>query len=477
MKPYIFFCLSIAFFNLQASSTEDKTLSALYATYEDTTLQLKGEVKVEHGLGLLQAEKAFLHRHEGNKNLPFSRVYLEDKVDILCKDTASLKCDLAELDFLSLKGKLHSTSANPVLYVDKGIQGSHSAPLELQSKEIDLIFEKQENEDGTMEYLCKEIVATKDVQIRYANEFAIHTNQVLYHKSSSTVNQINGIFTTSPDTPSTLFYKDETIETSFIEGNLDKQTLHLKNPKGSLPSSLFSPKQQGQLFFSCHHLIWDYSKSHLILQKEVQIQESHFGCLIAEDLVTIKQNNSKDSAIIESILVQGKSTLSRADALLTCYGSLFVDGVKGQIIATSPSSSNPISFQNPDLSLFGDRAVLEYTEPLHELSSLTFQGNIKIHAPSSLKTARYALADRLVYAPDTKTVILSAHSGKKVLFWDEESGTTLSAKEVHITQNMETHKPDIKGVGNVKLSLSQEEQTEMKRHFPSIPLSGGIHEQ
>jgi hypothetical protein len=46
MKPYIFFCLSIAFFDLQASSTEDKTLSALYATYEDTTLQLKGEVKV-----------------------------------------------------------------------------------------------------------------------------------------------------------------------------------------------------------------------------------------------------------------------------------------------------------------------------------------------------------------------------------------------------------------------------------------------
>lgn len=462
MKASLFFCLYIPFLLAQDSSVEDKRVSALHATYEDTTLQLSGEVKIEHGLGLLQADKAFLYRQEGNKNLPFSRIYLEDKVNILSNNGATLTCDLAELDFLSLKGKLHSTSSTPVSYIDQGIYGTESCPIELHSKEVDLLFEKEEAKEGLVEYLCKQVIASKEVIIRYAKDFAIQTNKALFHKSSSQD------ATLTIETKSKLFYKEEMIEASSIEGTLQTQMLHLKHPKGSLPSSLFSPKQQGQLFLSCKDLFWNYEKQSLLLQGNVQIQESHFGCLTAENQVTIEQSTVKDLPIIKSIYVQGTSTLSHNDTSLTCYESLSVDGIKGQIIAKS-SSKEQLLFEDPDLALKSDFAVLEYTEPLHELSSLTFQGNIKIYAPSSLKKARYALADRLVYAPDTKTIILSAHTGKKVLFWDEESNVTLSAKEVHITQNTITHKPDIKGVGNVKLVLSSEEQELMKQHFPSIP--------
>jgi len=353
------------------------------------------------------------------------------------------------------------------LYTDEGLYGSTTSPIELQSKEIDLLFQKEEGKDGSIEYLCKQALASKEVVIRYAKDFAIHTNKACFSKDSSTSSK----FFTDSETRSKIFYKEETIEASYIEGLLDKQILQIKQPKGTLPSSLFSPKQQGQLFFSCQNLLWDHGKQTLLLQENVQIQESHFGCLTAQNQVIIEQSKAKDTSSIQSIYVEGFSVLSHNHASLTSYGSLTVDGIKGQIIAKSPSAAEQVLFEDPDLILKTDLAILEYTEPLHELSSLTFQGNIKIYTPSSLKTSRYALADRLVYAPDTKTIILSAYSGKRVLFWDEESGVTLSAKEVHITQNATTHKPDIKGVGNVKLIFSQEEQELLKQHFPSIPLT------
>lgn len=467
MKFSLFLCLYIPCLLAERSSLEDKTVSALHATYEDTTLQLSGEVKVEHGLGVLQSDKAFLYRQESSKNLPFSRIYLEDNVHILCKDSASLSCDLAELDFQSLKGKLHSTSMTPVLYADEGVYGSTTCPIQLESKEIDLVFEKQEAKDGSIDYLCKQALASKEVVIRYAKDFAIQTPKACFSKNSST----EGKFFTDTENKSTILYKDETIEASYIEGSLENQTLQLKQPKGTLPSSLFSPKQQGQLFFSCQNLLWEHGKQILFLQGNVQIQESHFGCLTAENQVTIEQSRAKNTPSIQSIYVEGLSILSHNRSSLTSYGSLTVDGIKGQITAKSPSAGEQVLFEDPDLILKTDLAILEYTEPLHELSSLTFQGNIKIYTPSSLQTSRYALADRLVYAPDTKTIILSAYSGKRVLFWDEESKVTLSAKEVHITQNPITHKPDIKGVGNVKLVFSQEEQQLMKQHFPSIPVT------
>ncbi len=127
------------------------------------------------------------------------------------------------------------------------------------------------------------------------------------------------------------------------------------------------------------------------------------------------------------------------------------------------------------MRLQADSAFLEYSEPLHELSSLNFQGNVRIQSLDTAKTARFALADRLIYAPDTKTIILSAYTGKKVLFWDEEQGATLSAKEVHLTQNPLTNKTEIKGIGNMKLSLSKDEQRQLKNHFPTFPTLEETH--
>ena len=72
----------------------------------------------------------------------------------------------------------------------------------------------------------------------------------------------------------------------------------------------------------------------------------------------------------------------------------------------------------------------------------------------------------MTYSPSTKTLILSANPGQRVLFWDEQQLVRMSAQEVHLTQNPATQQMVIQGVGNVKFSLSTEENETLKKFFP-----------
>jgi lipopolysaccharide export system protein LptA len=477
------FLLSVSFlFLFNSISAEEDTISALSATYEDSNLMLEGEVKLLHGLGTLQAEKASLFKQENDKNLPFSSIHLEDGVNILCKNQATLNCDLAKLDFVTLRGEISALESNRVTYSTNSLDSKEGTPFQIQSQAIDVTFSEHSKESDT-EYLCDTLRAKRNVTIQYATDFVLKTDEAHY-KRTSTDSSLSGIVTAYPtaqDSTCHLCYQNENIETSFIEITMEDSLIHLKDPKGSLPSSLFSSKQKGQLFFSCKDLNWDHLKGVLTLKQEIQVQESHFGCLSAAQTLTIEQNKTNNDTFINSLHAEGLSSLTHNDSTLTSYGSLHVDGIKGQITVLSPKIEGKVSpqdqvlYQNNDMQLQADTALLEYTEPLHELSSLTFHGSIRIQSLDAARTARCALADRLVYAPDTKTVILSAHTGKKVLFWDEEQGATLSAKEVHLTQNPLTGKTEIKGIGNMKLSLSPEEQKQLKKHFPKFPTSEDVH--
>jgi hypothetical protein len=56
--------------------------------------------------------------------------------------------------------------------------------------------------------------------------------------------------------------------------------------------------------------------------------------------------------------------------------------------------------------------------------------------------------------------------GQKVLFWDEQQAVRMSAQEVHLTQNPTSQQAVIQGVGNVKFTLSTEENDALKKFFP-----------
>ena len=122
------------------------------------------------------------------------------------------------------------------------------------------------------------------------------------------------------------------------------------------------------------------------------------------------------------------------------------------------------------MAFYADHAALEYSVEgdVMQPSLLTLKGNIRLFSHDPLKPPRFGSADRLTYSLTTRTLILSANPGKKVLFWDETQGMHLSAPEVHIVYDSEKKEQSVKGIGAVQFSFTPEEQNRLLALFPQL---------
>ena len=67
----------------------------------------------------------------------------------------------------------------------------------------------------------------------------------------------------------------------------------------------------------------------------------------------------------------------------------------------------------------------------------------------------YGIADKIEYFPNDNLIKLKSDENKKVLFWQADNSTKLSAKEIIINQK---EKNDIKGIGDVRFTFNLEEE-------------------
>jgi hypothetical protein len=450
-KNLVIACLTP--FLLFGSAPDDLNISSSQATYDGNVLILEGEVSLNHPLGNLFSDKAFLHKLEKTETF-FSLVELQKNVTIGLTNDNKLSCGSADLDFQSLKGKLYAEEGQSVLY--SGFFKNETTPLRIESKEFDLYF----IENAPAKYAIEKLIAEKEVTLTYATDFHLTSNKVVYEPNASS--SLSGTIKAYPKEENSfceLSSPEGVIKTTFIEIEGDSQILRLRKPEGLLSSSLFGKKEQGEVFFSCEELKWDYPQETLILQREVTVTEEDFGSISTTKQMVIQQ----EKGAIQSIYATGTSVLSHEVNTLTCFGELQVDGVTKQITALSPKEK-PLIFTDEEMILKASHALLLYSQEF-SLSSLTLKGDVQIESKDPEKPQRRALADKLSYHPDTKTLILLAAPGKKVLFVDEEQGITMSAQEVHIIKNPTTGKMDIQGIGQMKLSLSEEENTLLQNAF------------
>jgi hypothetical protein len=454
MKILFFLLLPATAIFSDIEPLEDLNLSSVNASYNGKNLMLEGCVSLDHGLGTLLSEEAFLEKETEDIDLPFSIIQLKKDVHIALKNKSTLSCETARLDFLSMTGDLRSDKQ--VVYTDE-VKGENGEPFPLQmmSNSVHLLFNKQNA--PPFEYEVKKLTAEDQVVIEYASKFTLLADEATYQKGLT-----QGLIQAYPKGVSSLAklsYQGDTVETSFIELDMDKSLLKLKSPNGSLASSLFSEKMDGKVSFSSKTLDWNHEKKTLILHKDITLHEDHFGSLKAEEELVIIQQEVEGVLLVKSIHVKGESILSNRQSTLTSPGLLHINGTQGRITATG-TKEKPISYIEEDMCLRSSQAFLEYSEPSYTLSSLLLKGEVTLSSED-----RFGIADRLTYSPYTKTVILLANPGNKVLFYDKEQDVSMSADEVHITKNSETRKTEIKGVGHVQFLLSPEENTQLKTTF------------
>ena len=473
------------------SLPDNSSLSSSDASYDGNALVLTGRVVLDHGLGKMTAEEASLQRQESNKDFPFSSIQLRKDVLLALKNSAQISCGSADLDFHSLKGTLLPSENGKVIYTDqiKKKKGGDSIALNLSGQLIELNFSKQSHDGEKTEYGVQNILAKEDVVINYADSFYLTAHQALYCKELSEDNttskkELQGVITAYPKDELSkchLFHLGDEILADMIDLDLINSKISLLHPKGTLAAAILPHLQTAEMHFQADHLYWDQNKNILTLKGNIAIDEASLGILNAHEELQIFQTVIKGKHVLKGIHVQGPSTLVYKDAhnhshKLVSHGSMNLDRDKLRAKIESPekegivSSEHQLYYEEEELAIFADHASLEYlvVNNVMQPESLTLKGNIRLFSHYQTQPLKCGAADRLTYSLTTRTLILSANPGKKVLFWDEAQGVHLSAPEVHITYDSATKEQNVKGIGAVQFTFTSEEQSKLQQLFPQF---------
>lgn len=480
--------LGLTFSTLIAAETvpESGSVSSTHATYDGNALVLTGHVILDHGLGKMIAEEASLQKQEIGKDFPFSIIQLRKDVHLALKSSAELLCEIADLDFNALKGQLHAKENSKVVYSDVFKKKKDSLPFKLMGNSVELLFFKPSKEKK-MDYDIETVLVKDEVLIDYANDFHLLADHAIYRKqnaSSSTEDkEFQGIISAYPKDEHTqcrLIHGEDEIDADMVDLNMALSQLSLLHPRGKLCSSLLPKAQKEPMRFSADHLLWDHANHTLSLKGHIHIEEETLGTLSATEELQLVHSTLKDKTWIKAIHVIGQTSLTYHDPSfvqphkLVSYGKMDIDRDKLLATLDSPEKEGrvpyekQIYYEEEEIGVFADRATLEYSESdtLLRPVSLNLKGNIRLFSHNPKQPPRCGIADRLNYSLTTRTLILSANPGNKVLFWDESQGLRMSASEVHITYDPESNHHTVKGVGKVQLALSPEEQQHLKQFFP-----------
>jgi len=461
------------------------SVSSTNATYDGNALILTGHVILDHGLGKMTAEEASLQKQEMGKDFPFSVIELRKDVHLALKSSAELLCESADLNFDSLTGVLHAKEDAKVVYSDAFKKKKETIPFKLMGNNVELLFSKQTEQAKKTDYDVETVLVKDDVLVDYAQSFYLEAGHALYRKQNAAAanKEFQGIITAYPKDEHSqchLTHGTDVIDADMVDFNMIESQLVLLHPKGVLCATLLPKVQKDPMRFSADHLTWDHANHVLHLQGHVHIEEESLGKLIASDELTLVHSLAKGKTFLKGIHAHGPATLTYRDPAfsqphkLVSYGKMDIDRDKLLATLDSPEKEGrvpldkQIYYEEEEIGVFADRAVLEYSdsEDLLRPVSLNLKGNIRLFSHDPKQPPRCGISDRLTYSLTTRTLILAANPGNKVLFWDESQGLRMSASEVHITYDPDSNHHTVKGVGKVQLSLTTEEQQHLKQLFP-----------
>ncbi len=416
--------INLALFLLANISIPDNTgsIAASSANYDGATLILDGEVSLDHGFGMMKAEKAVLTRQlQESAEFPFMTIDLAESVHLKLSSQAEVECERASLDFTTLQGNL--SSPKEVHYVDKA--------FELFSPFLDLqMFKNSQKKDSF------------DIEKAHAHHGVRVIYDKLYHLNADSIVFTEEKLRSDGDGRCVWSFQNDQVEATAFELDVAKRNLHLKTATGHLTSMT-----SGEVQFSAEDLDWNHQDNHLILIGFPKVQDANFGTIASEQEIDLILKENK----LQKLSTRGPTELTSIKGhTLKTDGTLDVDAEKNIAVVHSH-----LQYSEDEMTLIADQAQIFYPDKVE------LQGNIKIFSQESHK----GVADTLTYNPETRTCILKAHPGKKVLFTREQDKLALSANEIHITYDPITKEQQVKGIGHISLSLSPEEQNILNKVF------------
>ncbi|HSX12364.1 MAG TPA: hypothetical protein VLF61_02625, partial [Rhabdochlamydiaceae bacterium] len=215
------------------------SISSTHASYNGNKLFLEGDVKLDHEFGQMAASEAYLEKDEKLKDL-FSLIHLQKNVLLNFKNHGQMLCDIADLNFQTMKGKFFPKPGERIIYTEllEKMKGGE-ALLKLNSELAELKLSKNEKD-----YQIDEIEALKNVLVEYGQDFALKAARALFQQKEKWAMLLAY---SADDTFCTLSHLGDTLHAKFIEFDLKQLKLILHSTHGVLESVLFPQFQKEQI--------------------------------------------------------------------------------------------------------------------------------------------------------------------------------------------------------------------------------------
>ncbi len=455
-------------------------VSSENASYDGQDLILSGHVVIDHILGKMQARKALLKRQE-KTNFPFNQIELNQEVLILLKEHGRITADRADFDLQKNQGILSSNQEKNVIYQDMIYDKREKLiPFTIEGRNLELKLLSKEEKNR--EYLIDSIFAEQNVAISYANAFFLTAAKATYNQLDL-INQWKGCISAygqDANNNCCLTHEQDVVHARQIDINLIDSYLQLFYAKGILQSFLLPKSEKSSLYFSTDSLNWNDLEKKLLFKGPTQIEEQDLGIIHTQDELTIKNCMINNKMVFQTLDAKGHTIMTYKDLQghnhrIESHGRLYIDQNKLQAWVESPQDQDgniqsQLHYETEDLNVFSDSAQLDYININQHLkpTSIVLKEHVRLLSKGPHKPVQLAIADKMSYSLDTRSIILSAHPGKKVLFWDALQELKISAPEVHITTDCLTQEKVIKGIGKVQFAFSKEEQTQFNQYFPQL---------
>lgn len=441
--------------------------------YLNDDVILNGDVKVEHSLGMIRAQRVQLLQNETNERRSLNAIHLKDHVKILLKEGGELACDYAEINCKTFTGTFTSGPFSEVAY-----QEENPIPLLIKARQMNLELCRENKE-----WCVNKIEARQNLSVYYNNTYTAFGELLTYCRYQVPISQkIEGRIFLEASEGQLCHVKtldgDYSIKAENIWIDTQKRESFFTQPRGEI-------KSKGEVEFSADKMIWDDSHNALSLEGNVIINQAGIGNLTNENKVMLHRENFEGKNQISTMMLPGKSVLTYEDAenplythTLTCYGNLIVDRKNFKIIASSPLDDHgqviqdkQIHYIDPVGEIYADEFTITYAQKpgKMEVSQIIFKGNVYICNQNEAATddllKQYIVADTVKYYPGTREMNLEAAKGKRVLFYDKIDNLQVSAPALKIKRNIGDKKESVQGFGDVRFNFIEHEFDKLKSRF------------
>ncbi len=256
----------------------------------------------------------------------------------------------------------------------------------------------------------------------------------------------------------------------------ETRELILINPDGHM--KLDMDGGGNHLHFQSEQLIWDNTNQQLTLIDDVKIQVPGIASLVNDDRVSLTWADVSGKILLHRITSSGKSELQKYDSEgdacfivedegITCY-----DVIEGRVSFTS-DPDHEIHYYDRFGHVFGRELFVDLlpNSTVFSLQKIYLNRDVKlltgvIIVEGELKGAtQYVLSDSLVVDPKINTLVMKSSDNRRVLYCDRMNHLQMSAPKLVIKQDPGMERPSIKGIGDVRFRLKEQELEQIKKRF------------